>query len=270
MVLLKYMTSPEVDAMDRANTVVLFPMASCEQHSLHLPVFVDSMICEEVAQRVSARVPNDVLVLPTQFLGYSQHHIKFPGTLSAVSETHLRLMEDTIASMADNGFMKFLILNAHGGNGQGISVLTQRLMERYGDTGREFYSRFAWGGDLDSVREKGAAGSGHAGETETSMILALFPDTVKMELAHPDGERDGMGVTGAAAYHRFDQRTLHGGVGDPTVGTAAKGEQMLEMSAEDVAATVLSIKAARPFESTAFPQKRQAQGGKGPGLWAKI
>ena len=56
----------------------------------------------------------------------SQHHIKFPGTLSATSETHLLLMMDTIASLADNGFMKFCILNAHGGNSQGISVLLQR------------------------------------------------------------------------------------------------------------------------------------------------
>ena len=108
-------------------------------------------------------------------------------------------MMDTIASLADNGFMKFCILNAHGGNSQGISVLLQRcarhhhpavatlppsptggpiihrLMERYGDTGREFYSRFAWADNakLDTVRTKGGGGSGHAGETETSMILAL-------------------------------------------------------------------------------------------------
>ena len=240
MVLLHYLTSPEIDALDRSGVVVLFPIASCEQHSLHLPVFVDSMICEAVAHRTSERIPNDVLVLPTQFLGYSQHHIKFPGTLSAVSETHLRLMEDTVASMADNGFMKFLILNAHGGNSQGMSVLLQRLMERYGDTGKEFYSRFAWAPaeQLDTVRKKGSAGSGHAGETETSMILALKPEAVKMNLADSDGERDGMKVEGAAAYHRFDQRTRHGGVGDPTVASAEAGERMLDMSADDVAKTV--------------------------------
>ena len=59
----------------------------------------------------------------------SQHHIKFPGTLSATSETHLLLMMDTIASLADNGFVKFCILNAHGGNSQGISVLLQRCAQ---------------------------------------------------------------------------------------------------------------------------------------------
>eukprot|EP01052_Picozoa_sp_SAG31_P001626 SAG31_NODE_55_length_29938_cov_9.154027_16_plen_113_part_00 len=52
-------------------------------------------------------------------------------------------MMDTVTSMVDNGFRKILILNAHGGNGAGISVLLQKLMERYPDC--EFYSRFAWG-----------------------------------------------------------------------------------------------------------------------------
>eukprot|EP01052_Picozoa_sp_SAG31_P001627 SAG31_NODE_55_length_29938_cov_9.154027_17_plen_94_part_00 len=74
--LLKDMSSPEIDALDRDKTVVLFPVASCEQHSLHLPVYVDSMICEEIATRVSDRLTDDVLVLPVQYLGYSMHHIK--------------------------------------------------------------------------------------------------------------------------------------------------------------------------------------------------
>ena len=59
-------------------------------------------------------------------------------------------------------------------------------------------------------------------------------------------------------------------VGDPTVATAEKGEAMLDLSAEDVAETVLAIQAARPFEHTPFPDKRKQSSGDGPGLWAKI
>ena len=80
------------------------------------------------------RVPDDVLVLPVQWLGYSQHHIRYPGTISAISETHLMLMMDIVASMVGYGFKKILIQNSHGGNGANISVLLQRLMERYGET----------------------------------------------------------------------------------------------------------------------------------------
>ncbi|HCR19812.1 MAG TPA: creatininase, partial [Candidatus Latescibacteria bacterium] len=64
------MTSPEIDALPR-DVVVLIPVASCEQHSYHLPVFTDSMIGGEVARRVHERCPDDVLVLPVEWLGYS-------------------------------------------------------------------------------------------------------------------------------------------------------------------------------------------------------
>ena len=108
--ILAEMTSPEIDALPR-DIVVLMPVASCEQHSLHLPVFTDSMIGGEVARRVHERVPDEVLVLPVQWLGYSQHHIRYPGTISAISETHLLLLMDIVASMVGYGFKKILIQN---------------------------------------------------------------------------------------------------------------------------------------------------------------
>ncbi|MBI1928434.1 creatininase family protein [Candidatus Poribacteria bacterium] len=242
------MTSPEIDALPR-DIVVIIPVASCEQHSLHLPVFTDSLIGGEVARRVHERCPNDVLVLPVQWLGYSQHHIRYSGTVSAGSETHLLLMMDIVACMVGHGFKKILILNSHGGNGANISVLLQRLMERYGDEGVEFYSRWAWasGDKLDAIRELGGAGSGHAGETETSMIMAMRPDLVRTERLDADGEREGMRVPGLASYHRFDQRTRHGGVGDPRPASAEKGERMLDASADEIAAQIAEIRKLRPF-----------------------
>ena len=136
--LLVEMTSPEVDALPR-DIVVVAPIASCEQHSLHLPVFTDSFIGGEVARRVHEKIPNDVLVLPVQWLGFSQHHARYPGTVTAVSETHLLLMMDIVASMVAHGFRKILLLNSHGGNRAGISVLLQRLLERYQEEEAEFY-----------------------------------------------------------------------------------------------------------------------------------
>ena len=246
--ILAEMTSPEIDALPR-DIVVLMPVASCEQHSLHLPVFTDSMIGGEVALRVHERMPDDVLVLPVQWLGYSQHHIRYPGTLSAISETHLLLMMDIVASMVGYGFKKILIQNSHGGNGANISVLLQRLMERYGDQEIEFYTRWAWasGETLDRHRELGGAGSGHAGETETSMIMALRPDLVRLDRLDADGEREGMRVPGASSYYRFDQRTRHGGVGDPRPSTAEHGQALLDASADEVAETVQKIRALTPY-----------------------
>ncbi|MFH1569751.1 MAG: creatininase family protein, partial [Gemmatimonadota bacterium] len=170
-------------------------------------------------------------------------------TVSAVSETHLALMMDMVDSMIVHGFRKILLLNSHGGNGAGISVLLQRLMERYPDNGAEFYSRWAWAGAerLNQIRELGNAGSGHSGETETSMVLAIRPDLVRTDRLDADGERESMRVPGVASYHRFDQRTRHGGVGDPRPATVEKGERMLQASADEVAAHVLEIRRLRPF-----------------------
>jgi creatinine amidohydrolase len=250
--ILAEMTSPEIGALPR-DTVVLIPIASCEQHSLHLPVLTDSLIGGEVARRAEARCPDDVLVLPVQWLGYSQHHIRYPGTVSAISDTHLSLMMDIVASMVGHGFQKILIQNSHGGNSSNISVLLQRLMERYGDSGAEFYSCWAWAGReaLDEILELGGSGSGHSGETETSMILAIRPDLVRMDKLDPDREREGMRVPGASSYHRFDQRTQHGGVGDPRPATAEKGEKLLDASAEELAAKIRQIRALRPSGKTA-------------------
>ena len=247
--LLAEMTAPEVDALPR-DIVGLIPIASCEQHSIHLPVLTDSLIGGEVARRTHEQCPDDVLVLPVQWLGYSQHHIRYPGTVSAVSATHLDLMMDTVASMVDHGFKKILIQNSHGGNGANISVLLQRLMERYGDAGVAFYSCWAWAPRerLDAILDLGAGGSGHSGETETSMILAIRPDLVRTDKVDADGEREGLRVAGASTYHRIDQRTRHGGVGDPRPATAEKGERLLDASADAMAEKVRQIRALRPFE----------------------
>ncbi len=249
--ILAEMTSPEIDALPR-DIVVLVPVASCEQHSLHLPVLTDSLIGQAVSRRTHLRCPDDVLVLPVQWLGYSKHHVRYPGTVSATSETHLSLMMDIVVSMVDHGFRKVLIQNSHGGNSADISVLLQRLMERYGDSGTEFYSCWAWAGReaLDEILELGSAGSGHSGETETSMILAIQPDLVRTDRLDPDGEREGMRVPGASSYHRFDQRTQHGGVGDPRPATAEKGERLLDASAEALADRIRQIRALHPFGET--------------------
>ena len=160
------------------------------------------------------------------------------------------LARDIVHSMVRHGFRKILLQNSHGGNSAGIQVLLQRLLERYQNEEAEFYTCWAWadGGTLDEIRELGSAGSGHAGETETSMILAMRPDLVREDRLDADGERDGMRVSGVSSYHRFDQRTAHGGVGDPRPATADKGERMLEASAAQLAEQVLQIRKLKPFE----------------------
>ena len=126
--ILAHLTSPQVADLPK-EMVVVVPVASMEQHSLHLPMCTDTLLLEESVRRLEAAMVWDVLALPAMWLGFSHHHLGYAGTLSASSATHLSLMQDIVESMLVHGFRRILILNSHGGNDPSISVLLQRLMD---------------------------------------------------------------------------------------------------------------------------------------------
>ena len=100
--------SSEVADLPR-DTAVIVPVASLEQHSLHLPVFTDSLILEECIRRLENRLSDTVLVLPVMWLGYSQHHMPYPGTVSASSDTHQNRVEINCRFQpGDDGTMKII------------------------------------------------------------------------------------------------------------------------------------------------------------------
>ena len=76
------MTAPQLQQVARTATVVVMPIAACEQHSRHLPVCTDTVLVTGVAEGVERRLPQQVLLLPTLWLGASAHHLRFGGTLS--------------------------------------------------------------------------------------------------------------------------------------------------------------------------------------------
>ena len=225
--------------------VVVVPVASLEQHSLHLPLFTDSMLLEESVQRLEERMPWDVLALPVMWLGYSQHHIEYSGTVSAGSETHLNVMMDIVLSMLGHGFRRILILNSHGGNQANIAVLLQRLMESEEDAeilAATLYSPESTEKAVKRILEAGEEGSGHAGETETSMMLAMAPNLVREDRMHADGEEARPRLKGVATYRRMHLRTRHGGVGDPASATAKKGERLFKAIVNGLEETVKVIR----------------------------
>ena len=77
------MTWPEVAALDKSNLVAVYPIAAFEQHGPHLPFLTDTMETDEVVARLERRLPGDVVSLPTQWLGYSFHHMRFAGSITS-------------------------------------------------------------------------------------------------------------------------------------------------------------------------------------------
>src|SRR5687767_12063992 len=156
---------------------VVFPIAAVEQHGQHLPVFTDSLLLGEVLRRAKERVADRVLFAPLLWLGNSDHHLDFPGTLSSPPRTYLDVLNGLAGNFVEHGFHRLVFINGHGGNDvpgrQVIFELRQRHRQR---DDLLFLLATYWGlGTKPNDPSLHQAGMGHACEWETSMILRLAP-----------------------------------------------------------------------------------------------
>src|SRR6516162_7028432 len=110
------MTWPLLRQVPRDSTVILAPIAACEQHSWHLPTYTDTILVTAVAEGVEQRLPKQVLLLPTLWLGASGHHLPFGATLSAEVDTHVTILGEILKCVLEEGHQRMLVLNGHGGN----------------------------------------------------------------------------------------------------------------------------------------------------------
>src|ERR1043165_6525357 len=106
---------PKVQALSKDLPVVI-PVAALEQHGHHLPLFTDSMLIGEIVRRVAEKLPDRVLFAPVTWLGNSDHHLDFPGTLSAPPRVYLNLLCGLADNFITHGFKRIVFLNGHGGN----------------------------------------------------------------------------------------------------------------------------------------------------------
>ncbi len=176
--LLSEMTWPDVAALSRDIPVVL-PVAALEQHGRHLPLITDSLLLGEVVRRVAATVGDRVLFAPLQWLGNSDHHLDFPGTLSAPPRVYLDLLSGVLENLIGHGFRRLVMLNGHGGNSVPIQQVVFEVRQRH--RGRDdllLLGATYWGlgarpraVDPQFRQER----MEHACEWETSMMLRLDP-----------------------------------------------------------------------------------------------
>lgn len=234
--LLAEMSWPAVAALDK-NTPVVIPTAALEQHGHHLPVFTDSILVGEITRRAEAELKDRVLLTPVMWLGNSEHHMDFAGTMSAAPRTYLDLVSDMVENFLAHGFKRIVIVNGHGGNNvpcqQAIFEIRQRHRRR-DDLLLLFSAYWALGGQPhEANREIEQHAMGHACEWETSMILALAPQLVgdygNAAAVDPGGTFD----PASRAWTTKD-RSAAGHIGSPAVASAAKGETLLAVFTRDV------------------------------------
>jgi creatinine amidohydrolase len=230
--------SADFHRLDPARCVAVLPLGATEQHGPHLPLDVDRLLAESMVhgavQRLQPGTP--VLVLPTLSVGLSTEHVAFAGTLTLSSETALRVLVELGQSVSRAGVRKLLMFNAHGGH-VSLMDLAARDLRAHGLTVfHTSYEQLPLGAAMaafDAVERRHGV---HAGEVETSMMLALAPQQVRMDLAQA-AESSAIGRVQSApllgqghsrlGWHVQD---LHpsGAVGHAERADAPRGQALLE------------------------------------------
>ena len=231
------LTSPEIGVLAATHRVV-FACGATEQHGPHLPLAVDALIGDALAERV-ARKLGDTLMAPTLRVGCSAHHMAFPGSFTLREETFRAVVGDHVESLRAHGFERIAIIPSHGGNFAPLADLAPSLgVAAYTDLAGMIE---AW--EEIVVASGGPAGhvGGHADIAESSMILALRPELVRTGLAAPGYTGDPAAVLDTIFESGFKAVTENGVLGDPAGMSARLGRALLDAMATRIAA---SLKAA--------------------------
>ena len=165
------------------DVIAVLPVAAIEQHGPHLPVGVDTHIMQGYLDRAINALPDDlpVLFLPIQTIGKSNEHLEFPGTITFSAETAIRAWSEIGDSVVRAGVKKLIIVNSHGGNISIMDIVARDLRVRHKILAVHVsWHRFGYPNDYTTAELYHGI---HAGEVETSLMLAFRPETVAMEKA---------------------------------------------------------------------------------------
>jgi creatinine amidohydrolase len=243
---------------EAARTIAVLPVAATEQHGPHLPLSVDTVLVNGIVAAALPHLTTDahVLFLPTQAVGLSPEHARFPGTLTLKNETILRLWTDIGESVAASGITKLVLFNAHGGNVSVMDLVARDLRARlgllvYSVSWFNLPLKDAQGQDVNALFDTAEHRFGiHAGDIETSMMLALDPSDVEMAQAQnfASAARSrstqfdilGNGKSAKLAWQMQDYNPA-GAVGNAANATTAKGQVMVEAAARALAGLLAEI-----------------------------
>jgi creatinine amidohydrolase len=243
-----YLTWKQVDALPRAQTLLVLPTAAIEQHGHHLPLAADTLINNLLLGKALERIDSklSIYALPPVCYGKSNEHIGFPGTLSLSARTFLAVVRDIGASIAAGGFTKLVLYNTHGGNTSLVDVIARDLRAEFGL--RTFTLFGSVSASFEGVSQQERSYGFHAGEIETAYLMYGIP-----ELVHPSeftsnyiariDEPDLLKPEGSSANFAWLTKDIapSGVLGDPTEATAENGERWANEAAGRVAEALLAM-----------------------------
>ena len=248
---------PEVEQYlsNRVSPTVIVPIGSTEQHGTHLPLAVDAFQARDLAEEIA--VAADVLTAPLIPYGDANHHLGFPGTVSLSTETVVSVLTDVYAGLAGHGFENIVTVNGHRvANLPAIQTAMQRTAQEYPNLSLAAVDPLRLGISVHERLRDGDPEDGmHGGEFETSFMLARYPELVAED--EFEAESPETGPYGTLNLVGNDDRVLTpstphspedgdlGHVGDPTLATAEKGEELWAQLVADAADFINAIESRR-------------------------
>lgn len=236
-------TSPQHGQAKDSVTLVV-PIGSTEQHGPHLPVGVDAMVCEHVARSAARRADRPdrpVVVAPTLAYGSSHHHLPRPGTLSLSSDTMLAVLRDILTSAARTGVRRMVVVNGHGGNADVARQAAKDVALEHPVVAAALdYWSVSWEKLAEIAESNGVTHvPGHAGAFETSLVMAVAPETVDASSLprHPaDADGDAMPTWPGVNVERHGWVHAVDGYTDPASDASeALGSKLLDAAVEGLA-----------------------------------
>ena len=175
--ILQEMSWVDVKSYLQTNDMVIIPLGSTEQHGKHLPLGTDNYGAIGMSKLISEKT--SVVVAPILLVGYSVYHSGFPGTLSLKPETMEQALFECVELLIKYGFRRFMFFNGHGGN----NIVQQKIIHRINHTTEAIGMAIGHGGPIQTGGGESEFFDWHAGKSETSIMLHLKPDLVRMERA---------------------------------------------------------------------------------------
>ena len=225
--MLQAITWPEAHSLAGSRTLVI-PIGSTEQHGPHLPLGTDTLVVEALCRALAEADPEQVLLSPTISVGASDEHRGFTGTLSVGTEALAAYLQALAASAS--GFRTIMFATTHGGNLPAMRLAARGL----GAGGTR--CRWWWPGAAPSALVRD--GDLHAGWLETSIMLHVAPQLVRLGLASPGAVASGDKLMAMMRSQGVAAVSANGVIGDPAGASAETGRSLFEAMLFDLRAAL--------------------------------